>query len=65
MPKKAYSFGLAREAFKKVFLRHNPAIDVTIPGPGTYNPRLAKTSHAFSLRAKPATLSLIKRCNRG
>lgn len=31
---KAKSFGIAREAYSKVFLKENPPMDKSIPGPG-------------------------------
>jgi hypothetical protein len=33
---KAFTFGLCREVFKKVYLKENPVIDLSVPGPGTY-----------------------------
>jgi hypothetical protein len=35
-PTRAYSFGASREAYKRVYLKHAPAKDLSIPGPGTY-----------------------------
>ena len=31
---KAYSFGIAREAYSKVYIKEHPARDPNIPGPG-------------------------------
>lgn len=31
---KAYSFGIAREAYSKVYIKENPARDPSVPGPG-------------------------------
>lgn len=31
---KAFSFGIAREAYSKVYIKENPKSDPTIPGPG-------------------------------
>ena len=33
---KAYSFGLSREHFRKVYIPENPQIDPSVPGPGRY-----------------------------
>jgi hypothetical protein len=33
---KAFSFGIAREAYEKVYVKENPPSDKSIPGPGTY-----------------------------
>lgn len=33
----AYSFGLAREHFKKVYIKENPQADRSVPGPGRYD----------------------------
>ena len=35
-PPRAYSFGVSREAYRRVYLKHAPAKDLSIPGPGTY-----------------------------
>ena len=35
-PYRAYSFGASREAYRRVYLKHAPAKDLSIPGPGTY-----------------------------
>lgn len=31
---KAFSFGIAREAYSKVFIKEHPPRDPTVPGPG-------------------------------
>lgn len=31
---KAYSFGIAREAYSKVYIKENPTRDPNVPGPG-------------------------------
>jgi len=51
---KAFSFGISREAYNKVYLKEHPARDKTIPGPGTYNPTKSFGDEAvkFSLRPK-------------
>jgi hypothetical protein len=33
----SYSFGISREAYKKVYLKHNPNRDPNLPGPGVYD----------------------------
>ena len=33
---KAFSFGIAREAYSKVFIKEQPPMDKSIPGPGQY-----------------------------
>ena len=30
------TFGIAREAYKKVYIKHHPCPDLSLPGPGTY-----------------------------
>ena len=32
----AYTFGISREAYSKVFIKENPPVDKAIPGPGAY-----------------------------
>ena len=56
--KMSYTFGLAREAFKKVFLPHNPPRDPTIPGPGTYRERegIGKSGERYSMRVRTSNL---------
>ena len=34
---KAFSFGIAREAYSKVYLKENPLADQCVPGPGQYS----------------------------
>jgi hypothetical protein len=31
---RAYTFGMSREFFKKVYLKENPPVDPRVPGPG-------------------------------
>jgi hypothetical protein len=33
---RAFSFGISRDAYSKVFIKENPNADRSIPGPGTY-----------------------------
>lgn len=33
---RAYSFGMSREFFKKVYIKENPPVDPNVPGPGQY-----------------------------
>jgi hypothetical protein len=33
---KAISFGIAREAYSKVYIKENPTRDPSVPGPGQY-----------------------------
>ena len=35
-PNKSFSFGISREAYKKVYDKKHPSPDLSIPGPGTY-----------------------------
>jgi hypothetical protein len=54
---RAYSFGLSREFFKKVYLKENPPLDLKLPGPGHYSPKrdcTEKSPSRFSLRPKTA-----------
>ncbi len=34
---RAYSFGLSRDHFKKVFIKENQQADASVPGPGQYD----------------------------
>lgn len=53
----AYTFGVSRDAYQKVYLRQNPPADNTIPGPGAYdNTRksiFGEDSQKYTMRIKP------------
>jgi hypothetical protein len=34
---RAFSFGLSREHFKKVYIKENQQVDACVPGPGQYD----------------------------
>lgn len=54
-----YTFGVAREAYTKVYLKSNPPKDAAIPGPGTYNV-IGKPGHnANKYTFRPRTTSII------
>ena len=52
--KYSYTFGLAREAFKKVFLANNLPRDLSVPGPGTYRTKEITGSNGekYTMRKK-------------
>lgn len=33
---RAFSFGISRDYFKRVYYKENPPVDTSLPGPGTY-----------------------------
>ena len=50
---KAFSFGIAREAYSKVYLKENPVADRAIPGPGQYAiSNTVGTAQKYTLRPK-------------
>lgn len=51
---KAWSFGIAREAYSKVYIKENPLADASVPGPGQYSipPIIGKESLKYTLRPK-------------
>ena len=52
---RAFSFGIAREAYSKVYIKENPLRDPCIPGPGTYGmPNIVgnETSKKYSMRPR-------------
>lgn len=54
---RAYTFGMSREFFKKVYLKENPPVDPKVPGPGQYTPKRESSEHTpskYSLRPKTA-----------
>ena len=50
----AYTFGLARENFKKVFMRNRILADGTVPGPGTYKhkEKIGSDGEKYTMRMK-------------
>jgi hypothetical protein len=62
---KAYSFGIAREAYSKVYLKGHKGPDMArdIPGPGTYNNNLydamGKSGMSYSLRPRTGNVGII------
>lgn len=57
---RAFSFGLSREHFKKVYLKENPPCDISTPAPGKYNPKTdysIKSPPKFSMRPRTAVSS--------
>uniref|UniRef100_A0A7S3J2Z4 Uncharacterized protein n=1 Tax=Euplotes harpa TaxID=151035 RepID=A0A7S3J2Z4_9SPIT len=62
---KAYSFGIAREAYSKVYLKGHKQPDMArdIPGPGTYNNNLydalGKTGMSYTLRPRTGNMSIV------
>ena len=51
---KVYTFGICRDAYKKVYLKINTAPDPSAPGPGTYDVRgtAGKEAVKYSLRQR-------------
>jgi len=54
---RAYTFGMSRDYFQKVYLKENPPVDIRVPGPGQYDVKREVTEYSpskFSLRPKTA-----------
>eukprot|EP00347_Sterkiella_histriomuscorum_P017541 403348945 len=51
---KAFSFGISREAYSKVYIKENPLADASVPGPGQYQipPIVGKEALKYTLRPK-------------
>ena len=51
---KAISFGIAREAYSKVYIKENPIRDPSVPGPGQYaiNGIIGNETAKYSMRPK-------------
>ena len=51
---RAFSFGIAREAYSKVYIKENPPIDKSIPGPGTYviQPKIGNEASKYSMKGR-------------
>ena len=48
----AYSFGISREAYKKVYLKNSPVRDASLPGPGNYEMREGNNAKKISMLGK-------------
>lgn len=60
---KAYSFGIAREAYTKVYIKENPVRDPSVPGPGQYTIPNLIGNEASKFTMRPKTISTCKFCN--
>lgn len=51
---RAFSFGIAREAYSKVYIKENPVADKSIPGPGTYTvpPKIGNEASKYTLKGR-------------
>lgn len=51
---RAFSFGIAREAYSKVYIKENPPLDKSIPGPGTYSipPKIGSEASKYSMKGR-------------
>jgi len=67
MPNKAFSFGINREAYRKVYFKGNYIRDPTIPGPGAYtiNSLVGNEGRKFTLKSKAKNLSTYHKYNVG
>ncbi len=56
---RAFSFGIAREAYSKVYVKENPPNDKSIPGPGTYvvPPKIGNEAKKYSIYGRNANHS--------
>ena len=56
----AYTFGVSREAYRKVFLEQLPLRDLSIPGPGAYSPpeKMCREGRQITLHIKVSMRSL-------
>jgi hypothetical protein len=67
-PSRAFSFGLSRDHFKKVYIPENPQIDPQVPGPGMYDLETTKKLHEglkYSLRPKTTKDSSFQNFTKG
>ena len=51
---RAFSFGIAREAYSKVYLKESPPVDASIPGPGSYAipPKIGNEASKYSMKGR-------------
>ena len=59
---RAFSFGIAREAYSKVYLKESPPIDPTLPGPGAYviQPKIGNEAAKYSMKGRTINHCKIK-----
>ncbi len=50
-----FTFGICRDAYKKVFIKAAPPADPAVPGPGTYNVRETPGKDAIKFTMRPKT----------
>jgi hypothetical protein len=55
---KAFSFGIAREAYSKVFIKEAPPNDRTIPGPGQYASTALIGNQGAKFTMRPKTVNM-------
>jgi len=53
---RAFTFGIAREAYSKVYVKENPPSDKSIPGPGAYQiqPKIGNEAQKFTIKGRTA-----------
>lgn len=57
---KAFSFGIAREAYSKVYIKEHPNPDPSVPGPGQYQIPAIVGNEASKFTMRPKTVSMCK-----
>lgn len=57
---KAFSFGIAREAYSKVYIKEHPIRDPSVPGPGQYTVPTLVGNEANKYTMRPKTMSMCK-----
>jgi hypothetical protein len=57
---KAFSFGIAREAYSKVYIKEHPNRDPNVPGPGQYQIPSVIGAEAAKYTLRPKTVSMRK-----
>lgn len=58
---RAFSFGISREAYSKVYVKENPVSDKSIPGPGAYYvpPKIGNEAKKYSIYGRNANHLLL------
>ena len=54
---KAFSFGIAREAYSKVYIKEAPHTDPAVPGPGQYSVPVLVGNEASKYSLRPRTIN--------
>lgn len=56
---------MSRDYFTKVYLKENPPVDISVPGPGQYNVNTSYVDLKYSIRPRTASFSSFQNFTKG